>query len=121
MTRILIASGAELNSESHWRDNHPLAIAIDRGQTDMVRFLLINGADVSGHRKIVQEALSYAESQGYTSIVRAMAEYGINVFVAVEEKVASGELSCAGISHEQLTVHSLPLCGRYGRCHCFPG
>lgn len=71
VVRALLAAGAEPNMPGRFS---PLHIATDRGETDLVRELLLAGADVFAKDDEGQTALMTATAEGYEDIARLLLE-----------------------------------------------
>jgi ankyrin repeat protein len=80
MAQLLIGCGASVNPRRKEELVHMAwASAAERGQVDMLEFLVKAGADLNFSPKISKKTYELAVASGYTSIVRIMEENGIEL------------------------------------------
>ncbi len=75
--RLLHLAGANINSRSN--DSMPLFIAAGEGRSDIVRYLLAEGADVNARERLGDTALTEAAYYGHTTLVQELLAHGADV------------------------------------------
>jgi ankyrin repeat protein len=75
--RLLHFAGANINSRSN--GDMPLFIAAGEGRSDVVRYLLAEGADVNAREKLGDTALTEAAYYGHVALVKELLAHGADV------------------------------------------
>jgi ankyrin repeat protein len=75
--RLLHFAGANINSRSHGYT--PLAIAAGEGRSDVVRYLLAEGADVNARERLGESALTEAAYYGHPALVGELLSHGADI------------------------------------------
>jgi len=75
--RLLHFAGANINSRSN--GDMPLFIAAGEGRSDVVRYLLAEGADVNAREKLGDTALTEASYYGHVALVKELLAHGADV------------------------------------------
>ena len=75
--RLLHFAGANINSRSN--GDMPLFIAAGEGRTDVVRYLLAEGADVNAREKLGDTALTEASYYGHVALVKELLAHGADI------------------------------------------
>jgi ankyrin repeat protein len=75
--RLLHFAGANINSRSD--GSMPLFIAAGEGRSDVVRYLLAEGADVNAREKLGDTALTEAAYYGHVALVKELLAHGADV------------------------------------------
>jgi hypothetical protein len=84
MTDVLYfqeALGINVFKHMHFSEtciNHSVVIASMKGNANLLRLLLKNGADVHAHN---DAALKWASESGHTEVVKILIDYGANIHV----------------------------------------
>lgn len=75
--RLLHFAGANINSRG---DGYmPLSIAAGEGRSDVVRYLLAEGADVNARERLGETALTEAAYYGHANLVKELLSHGADV------------------------------------------
>jgi ankyrin repeat protein len=75
--RLLHFAGASINSRSN--GCMPLFIAAGEGRSDVVRYLLAEGADVNAREKLGETALTEATHNGHVALVKELLSHGADI------------------------------------------
>lgn len=75
--RLLHFAGANINSRS--TGYTPLAIAAGEGRSDVVRYLLAEGADVNAREQWGETALTEAVFYGHTALAKELLSHGADI------------------------------------------
>jgi len=75
--RLLHFAGANINSRSN--GYMPLSIAAGEGRSDVVRYLLAEGAEVNAREKLGETALTEAAYYGHAALVRELLSHGADI------------------------------------------
>src|SRR5713226_5507731 len=75
--RLLHFAGANINARSNGR--MPLFIAAGEGRSDVVRYLLTEGADVNAREKFGDTALTEATYYGHVALVKELLAHGADI------------------------------------------
>jgi len=75
--RLLHFAGAKINSRSN--GSLPLFIAAGEGRSDVVRYLLAEGADVNAREKLGDTALTEAAYYGHVALVKELLAHGADI------------------------------------------
>ena len=75
--RLLHFAGANINSRSN--GDMPLFVAAGEGRSDIVRYLLEEGADVNAREKLGDTALTEATYYGHVALVKELLAHGADV------------------------------------------
>jgi len=75
--RLLHFAGANINSRSN--GGLPLFIAAGEGRSDVVRYLLAEGADVNAREQLGDTALTEAAYYGHVALVKELLAHGADV------------------------------------------
>ena len=75
--RLLHFAGANINSRSN--GSMPLFIAAGEGRSDVVRYLLAEGADVNAREQLGDTALTEAAYYGHVALVKELLAHGADV------------------------------------------
>lgn len=94
--RLLHFAGANINSQSN--GSMPLFVAAGEGRSDVVRYLLAEGADVNAREKLGDTALTEATYYGHVALVKelllrgaevnALGNEGTALDIAIDKKYA---------------------------------
>jgi ankyrin repeat protein len=75
--RLLHFAGANINSRSN--GSMPLFIAAGEGRSDVVRYLLAEGADVNAREQLGDTALTEVAYYGHVALVKELLAHGADV------------------------------------------
>ena len=75
--RLLHFAGANINSRSN--GDMPLFIAAGEGRSDVVRYLLAEGADVNAREQLGDTALTEATYYGHLALIKELLSHGADV------------------------------------------
>ena len=75
--RLLHFAGANINSRS--TGFLPLAIAASEGRSDVVRYLLAEGADVNARERLGETALTEAAYYGHAALAKELLSHGADI------------------------------------------
>src|SRR5713101_9572583 len=75
--RLLHFAGANINSRSN--GSMPLFIAAGEGRSDVVRYLLAEGADVNAREQFGDTALTEAAYYGHVALVKELLAHGADI------------------------------------------
>ncbi len=102
---ILISTcSPDVESELTEEANISLVDAAMRGQSDQVRALLKEGADVNETDQVGNSALSAAASGGHTSTVQALLNAGVDVNAKLLGQGLTALMSAAGGGHSEVVI-----------------
>ncbi len=94
----LVRNGAKIDVQNKTKEKTPLMSASEFGFIKIIRFLILNNADVNLVDHNGEEALSYAASRGYITSAQLLLKYGarINLQNTMDQKTPIMLASMAG-------------------------
>ncbi len=86
--KMLIESGVQVDCRAKWKNETPLQMAAEAGNTEVVKFLIDAGADVNAGGYNNFTVLHSAITSGNEDVVRLLLENGANVNAVTDEEYA---------------------------------